>query len=188
MSPDSAETAETALPKALSSVVRELEAHAADSGWDQPARLFALVDTAELVRREPDLADLLGLDATAMEPGALTPVEQEIRDSDQELEALLEMIEWPPDVLGCAVVVERLVLPPGADGALPDDADEAAAYAREHPDRQEVRIVAGATRGGAAYCALRLRSHDDDLSVVTGPDLVPGLVERLSATFDEENR
>ena len=44
----------------------------------------------------------------------------------------------------------------------------AAAYASEHPDRQEVRIVAAATRAGASYCALRLRAHDEDTSVLTG--------------------
>ena len=45
-------------------------------------------------------------------------------------------------------------------------------FAREHPLRQEVRIVAGATRAGATYCALRLRAHDDDQSVVDGTELV----------------
>lgn len=171
---------------ALAAVIGELETHAAGTGWEQPARLFALVGTADLVRREPELAALLGVDPAAPDEGALTPVEQELGVPDDGLEELLETIEWPHEVLGCAVVVERLVLPPAADSTLPEDPAEAAAYAREHPDRQEVRIVAGATRAGAAYCALRLRSHDDDLSVITGPDLVPGLVARLAATLDEE--
>ena len=56
-----------------------------------------------------------------------------------------------------------------------------------HPDRQEVRIVAGATRAGATYCALRLRAHDDDQSVVGGVDLVPQLLQLLGATLEEEN-
>ncbi len=81
---------------------------------------------------------------------------------------------WPPGVTGCAAMVERLVLPPGSDGDLPEDPVAARAYAREHPDRQEVRIVAGATRTGSTYCALRLRAHDEDTSVVGGVDLVPG--------------
>ena len=50
-----------------------------------------------------------------------------------------------------------------------------------------MRIVAGVTRAGAAYCALRLREHDDDLSVVAGTDLVPGLLELLRTTLDEES-
>ena len=77
------------------------------------------------------------------------------------------------------------MLPPGADAELPDDAAAAEEFAREHPDRQEVRIVAGATRAGATYCALRLRAHDDAQSVVAGADLVPALVQLLVATLDE---
>ena len=41
------------------------------------------------------------------------------------------------------------------------------------------------TRAGATYCALRLRAHDDDLSVVTGTDLVPGLLALLRGTLDD---
>ncbi len=60
---------------------------------------------------------------------------------------------------------------------------DAAAYVAEHPDRQEVRIVAAVLRDGTTYCALRLRSHDDPASVVEGHDLVPGLLELLTATL-----
>ena len=89
---------------------------------------------------------------------------------------------WPPEVTGCAAVVERLVLPPDADDDVPDDPEAAEEFAREHPDRQEVRIVAGVTRAGSTYCALRLRAHDDAQSVVGGADLVPGLIALLGAT------
>jgi hypothetical protein len=78
------------------------------------------------------------------------------------------------------------VLPPGADHDLPEDPVAAEAYAAAHPDRQEVRMVAGVTRAGAAFCALRLRSHDDPQSVVSGPDLVPQLLDLLRATLEEE--
>ena len=67
----------------------------------------------------------------------------------QPLEESLQTIAWPPAVAGCAAVVERLVLPPDADGDIPEDAAEAEQFAREHPDRQEVRIVAGVTRAGS---------------------------------------
>jgi hypothetical protein len=102
---------------------------------------------------------------------------------------VLESIAWPDDVAGCAAVVERLVLPPAADQAIPEDPERAQQFALEHPERQEVRIVAGATRHGATYCALRLRAHDDDQSVVGGIDLVPGLLALLGATLsDDEER
>jgi hypothetical protein len=170
---------------ALASAVLEIEGHLAQSGWDQPARLYALVDTARLVAHEPALAAAMGLDHSS-EQGSLTAIEQDQLSPEVELERALESITWPPEVLGCAAVVERLVLPPDADAQIPDDETEAQRFAREHPDRQEVRIVAGATRHGSTYCALRLRAHDDDQSVVGGIDLVPGLLMLLAATLADE--
>ncbi|WP_235529920.1 PPA1309 family protein [Nocardioides sp. Root151] len=175
---------------ALAAAVLEIESHAAVDGWDQKSRLYALVETAVLVEKEPALAAAMGLDESSAE-GSFTPIEQEV-DGATPFETVLSSIVWPDTVHGCAAVVERLVLPPSADGQIPDDAAEAQAFAAEHPDRQEVRIVAGVTRAGATYCALRLRAHDDDQSVVGGNELVPELVELLRATLevdpDEEMR
>jgi hypothetical protein len=171
---------------ALAAAVLEIESHIAEGGWDQPARLYALVDTAQLVAREPALASAMGLDSASAE-GSLTPVEQDQLSPDRPLETVLESIVWPADVTGCAAVVERLVLPPDVDEQIPDDPAAAEEFAREHPDRQEVRIVAGVTRTGSTYCALRLRAHDDDHSVVGGGDLVPQLLALLGATLEEES-
>lgn len=93
----------------LRRVVHELERHASKGGWDQPARIFALVETADLLSREPDLAEALGVGGDAV---GYTPVEQEALDPGRELEEVLVEIVWPEIVPGCAVVVERLVLPP----------------------------------------------------------------------------
>ena len=166
----------------LADAVREIEAHVAQSGWDQPPRLFALVRTAALAEREPHLRAQLG---EGVSPDGYTAIEQEL-ETEQPLEDLLGQIAWPDQVSGCAAVVERLVLPPDADGRVPTDSLEAEAYAREHPERQEIRLVAGALRGGATYCALRLRSHDDEESVLTGDDLVPALLELLRETLEEQ--
>jgi len=168
----------------LAVAVREIETHAAEAGWDQPSRLYALVPTADLLQREPALAAAMGLDATEA-AGSLTPVEQDTLPADKTFEETLAAIMWPPEVYGCAAVVERLVLPPGADAEMPEDAAAAERYAAEHPDRQEVRIVAGVTRDGATFCALRLKAHDDDFSVVESPDLVPALLELLQSTLDQ---
>ena len=170
---------------ALASAVLEIEGHIAEGGWDQQARLDALVETARLVESDPALASAMGLDEAAAE-GSLTPVEQDHLDPSRRLEQVLESVIWPPGVTGCAAVVERLVLPPVSDPEIPDDPTAAEEFAREHPDRQEVRIVAGVTRAGATYCALRLRAHDDAQSVVGGTDLVPGLLQLLAATLEDE--
>jgi hypothetical protein len=170
---------------ALAAAVLEIETHIASGGWDQPARLYALVPTAQLVEREPALAHAMGLDEAAQD-GSFTPVEQE-SVGDADLESTLATITWPPGVAGCAAVVERLVLPPTAETSVLEDPDSAAAYAREHPERQDVRIVAGATRAGATYCALRLRAADDDQSVLAGSDLVPGLLALLRETLEDDD-
>jgi hypothetical protein len=175
--PDEAEAA-------LRETVREIEAYAAEAGWDQPARLFALVPTSDLLQREPGLAEALGVDDET-NPADLTPVEQEPVAADQEVEEVLARIMWPAEVFGCAAVVERLVLPPSVDDELPEDPEEAQAFAADHPDRQEVRIVAAATRAGSTYCALRMRSHDDEFSVLESRDLVPALLELLSGTLEQ---
>ena len=167
---------------ALATAVLEIEAHAALDGWDQKSRLYALVETASLVEREPALASSMGLDEASAE-GSFTPIEQEL-DATTPFETVLASIVWPGTVHGAAAVVERLVLPPSADGQIPADPAAAQAFAAEHPDRQEVRIVAGVTRVGETYCALRLRAHDDEQSVVGGNELVPELVELLRATLE----
>ena len=167
---------------ALRGVVLEIERHAAEAGWDQPARLFALVRTEELLAEQPELAPVLEVDPEADLTGSLTPVEQD-ELPDVPLEELLTQIAWPADVHGTAVVVERLVLPPSV-GELPEDPVAAQELAVSHPERQEVRMVAAATRTGSTYCALRLRSHDDAFAVIEGPDLVPALLELLVSTLD----
>ena len=88
-----------------------------------------------------------------------------------------------PDVVPVPVLVPVDVEPVVAP--VPDDPVGAAEFASTHPLRQEVRIVAGATRAGATYCALRMRSHDDDQSVVGGIDLVPELLELLASTLED---
>jgi hypothetical protein len=165
-----------AVDEGLAAAVLEIERHAAGAGWDQPSRLFALVETAHLLEREPHLADSLG-------ETALTPIEQEGL-APGALEDQLTTISWPDGVHGCAALVERVVLPPEVESELPEDPGRAASFAGEHPDRQEVRIVAAATRTGASYCALRMRAHDSDDAVLAGPDLVPGLVELVRATLN----
>ncbi|SFB09871.1 hypothetical protein SAMN05192575_103351 [Nocardioides alpinus] len=171
---------------ALAAAVLEIEAHVAQAGWDQPARLYALVETAQLVAQEPALAAAMSIDGPG-DDGSFTSIEQDGLPPGQALEAALHTIVWPPSVSGCAAVIERLVLPPGTDDDIPDDPTAAELFAREHPDRQEVRMVAGVTRAGASYCALRLRAHDDEQSVVNGTELVPGLLELLHATLADSS-
>ncbi|WP_198412327.1 PPA1309 family protein [Nocardioides mangrovicus] len=163
----------------LEAVVREIEAHAAESGWDRGAGLYALVPTAELAAAEPALAAQLGLSADA---AGFTPIDQEL-PADRDLEDELSRMSWPEEVAGCAAVVERLVLPPSAEAEIPEEPGAAQTFAAQHPERQELRLVAAALRDGTTCCAMRFRSHDEAASVVVGPDLVPTLLELLQTTL-----
>ncbi|MGH3472098.1 MAG: PPA1309 family protein [Nocardioidaceae bacterium] len=166
----------------LRAAVVEVELDASEAGWDRPARLFALVGTMDLVEAEPALAAELG--ASDGEASAFTAVEQELAEHAGSLEELLSQITWPDAVAGALAVVERVVLPPEAEAAVPDDPAEAARYAAGHQRREEVRIVAGVLRSGESHCALRMRSHDVDDEVLNGADLVPRLVQALRETLE----
>jgi hypothetical protein len=159
----------------------DIERHAAGAGWDQPPRLFALVETADLLAREPQLADQLGL--VAADPGDITPVDQGDLPEHSSLEELLAGITWPPEVLGTALTVERLMVPPSVESGMPQDEGAALRWLAEHPERQEIRLVVAVLRDGSRSAALRMRAHDNDTSVLTGPDLVPGLADALAATL-----
>jgi hypothetical protein len=170
----------------LTRAVLEIDEYAAGLGWDQPARLFALVDTERLRAQEPSLSEQLGLE-DGQDAGALTPVEQDEIPHDAPLDEFLATIAWPDVVAGCALSVERLMLPPAAEPSMPDDLDDdqLTAWVAEHPERREVRMTVGVLRDGTRESALRLRDKDTPTDVLTGSDLVPGLAEALRATFEE---
>ncbi|HEX7186794.1 MAG TPA: PPA1309 family protein [Actinomycetes bacterium] len=167
----------------LDRLTLDLERHASAAGWDQPARLYALVETADLVSREPQLAEQLGV--VADQPGALTPVDQGDLPEHASLEDLLGGIAWPVEVLGTALSVERLMVPPEVERDMPQAESDALRWLAEHPERQEVRIVVAVLRDGSRSSALRMRAHDEETSVLTGENLVPGLADALAATLSE---
>ena len=171
--------------RALADAVVDVERHVAAMGWDAPTRVFALVSTQEALLAEPELAHQLPdatVQAALADPHHLTSVEQDELPETDALEDLLASITWPDAVIGTAVVVERIVLPPSAEKEIPDD--PAAALVSSHPDRQDVRMAVGVLRDGASWCAVRTRANDSDLDVAVGTDLVPGLIEGLLSTFE----
>ncbi|MFF3490681.1 PPA1309 family protein [Streptomyces sp. NPDC002795] len=171
----------------LTRAVLEIDEYAAGLGWDQPARLFALVDTAALRAQEPALAAQLGLEGEQEAAPGLTPIEQDEIPAGKPLDEFLGTIAWPDAVVGCALTVERLMLPPSAEASVPEGLSDAklTKWVAEHPDRQEVRMTVGVLRDGTRDSALRLREKDATTEVLTGSNLVPGLAEALSVTFAE---
>ena len=160
--------------------LREIELHVAADGWDQPVRLFALVDTQELLEQQPELRATIG---SGSDVPLLTSVEQDDLPKHDDLTDLLAQLSWPPSVEGVAVVAERIVLPTDRDIELPSDPDQARSMAIADPHAHDLRVAAAATRAGERFCLLRLREYDDEKTLVAGPDLMIGLTELIHASL-----
>lgn len=166
---------------ALVAALIEIERHVGHGGWDQPARLFALVGTAELLAAEPSLA--VQLDRPGQPEDALSSIEQEGFHTGADLVEDLAQITWPPTVTGAAIAVERLFVPPHVEALIPDEAVAAETFVAAHPERRDVRVVVGVTRAGGRFGVARLRSNPDDL--LSSTDLVPGLGDVLARTLTD---
>ncbi|MGC3952680.1 MAG: PPA1309 family protein [Propionicimonas sp.] len=163
---------------ALTAALIEVERHVGRAGWDQPARLFALVRTAELLAAEPALAEQL-----SQSPGdGFTSIEQEGFVVGDDLAETLARIAWPPTVAGCVLALERAFLPAEAEAELPEDPAAAAKLVAEHPARLDLRVVVGVTRDGGQHGVARIRSAEQEL--IGGAELVPALASALSRTLD----
>ena len=102
---------------ALTAALLDIERFIAQSGWDQPARLFALVATDDLIAAEPTLAAQLQLRGSTdgAPEGSLTSIEQEDFVIDHDLAETLAQIMWPQTVQGSALALERAFLPADAE-------------------------------------------------------------------------
>ncbi|NLI04726.1 MAG: hypothetical protein GX483_05570 [Actinomycetaceae bacterium] len=171
---------------ALRDATLEIERHVARGGWDGPVRIFALVKAQAALAANPELAEELPADVQVdaiTDPNTLFSVEQEDLPHANTLEELLGSIVWPDSVDGAALSVERIVLPPSAEVNLPEDEAEALEVLKTHPQREDVRMVVATLRAGETWSAIRMKSHDEDASVLSAEDLVPGLAAALQQTF-----
>lgn len=182
------DTSSTAEVDSLAEAVLEIERQVATAGWDGPVRVFALVRTASAIETDPGITSILTPDIVArskFDATHLTSIEQEDLPAANSLGELLARLAWPESVDGTAVVTERIVVPPEAEENLPEDPEAATQALMDHPQRQDMRMAVGVLRTGASWCAIRLKSADDDASVAQGSDLVPELVSALLTTFEE---
>lgn len=164
---------------ALTAALMEVERHIGRVGWDQPARLFALVRTADLIRTEPHLAQ--ALNAEARPDDAFSSIEQDTWTGGEDVAQALGHIMWPDTVEGCVLAVERAFLPADAEADIPPDPQEAERYVAEHPRREDIRVVAGVLRTGEQQSVARLRTSPDEL--LAGPELAPGISQMLHTTL-----
>lgn len=166
------------MSEALTAALIEVERFVGRSGWDQPARLFALVRTEELIASEPGLAEHL----SGALPDGFTSIEQEEFSAGADLGLTLAGIAWPMTVAGCALALERVFVPPEVESELPEDPAEAARVVAGHSKRIDLRVVVGVTRDGARHGVARVRGNEGEL--VGGADLVPALADSLARTLE----
>ena len=169
------------MSEALTAALIEVERHVGRSGWDQPARLFALVHTADLIAAEPGLAEHL----QGGFADGYSSIEQEEFHAGDDLAVTLNRIAWPDTVAGCALALERSFLPADAEAELPEDPQAAAELVAAHPKRLDLRVVVGVTRDGGRHSVARVRPSDDsEGELLGGADLVPALASALAHTLD----
>lgn len=165
-------------PSRLIACLADIERHVSDNGWDQPARLFALVATSTLLEVEPQLQGRVPETAA----DALTAVEQDDFASGVDVLERLHQIFFPATVDGVAIAMERSFLPPKFEDEIPDDPDAAVDFVMQHPEKTDVRVVVGVLRDGTQHGLARLVSNPEDL--LGAADLVPGLSEALNSTLE----
>lgn len=171
--------------------VSSLEKDVARLGWDRSPSLFAFVYTKSIFPQlagemDPTEANQLRA-ALAENPQHLTAVLQDHLPPADLMDTLGHLV-FGEDVVGVAVSMERFLVSPQVDADAPVDPEEREKFLLAHPSRQDVRIVAGATRDGNTWCASRARAEDSDEMVAQGENIVPELLEALKAMLvsDEE--
>jgi len=167
-------------PTRLIAALTDVERHVASLGWDQPARLFALVTTKDLLEREPQLVGRVPQGAD----DAMSAVEQDEFTATDNIFKRLGEIYFPETVEGVALALERTVLPAEYENEVPAGDEAASDFVRKHPKKVDVRIVVGVTRDGARHGVARLKSDPDEL--LGSEDLVPGLADALFETLRSE--
>ncbi|GAB26169.1 hypothetical protein GOPIP_092_00870 [Gordonia polyisoprenivorans NBRC 16320 = JCM 10675] len=186
-------------PDDLGRSLREALDFLVPNGPDHLPAVFALVPTPVLARMHPELVDPdddSALSLLAEEP--IAPRADDDGDTDDvepyaALEEFLATTSWPEPVVGAAVVLDIVVLPPQAGLDLPEaaggaepDAPTLRSAARDHPDARAARLAVGALRGGTRLALLELVPDDPDEAreLRTHPDMAADLQQALAAALD----
>ena len=164
------------MSEALTAALIEVERHVGRSGWDQPARLFALVPTADLIAAEPSLAEHL----QGGFADGLSSIEQEEFHAGDDLAVTLSRIAWPTTVSGCALALERSFLPADAEADLPDGTTTLRITGKGNKTRLVplLAIVLDAVKQYQALCPFPLAADQPLFRGARGGPLQPAIIQR----------
>ncbi|MGC4933729.1 PPA1309 family protein [Gordonia sp. DT30] len=167
-------------PDDLGRTLREALDFLVPDGPDQTPTVFALVPTPVLAQMHPELVapdddSVLSLLAEEALPGSGRGPGTEPYAA---LEEFLATASWPESVVGAAVVLDIVVLPPGSQPDLPPE---------QQPERRAARLAVGALRGGPRLALLELvpENPDEARELRTHPDLASDLQDALSAALED---
>lgn len=149
----------------LEHVIRELDAHVAEFGWDQSVQLFAILnEPSEPTMELPEIPEEQHGEQLYFEP-------QGLDFSDNSIVDVLSKVGWNDAVQGLALVAERII---SAENQNATDYET-----ESYSTTQEIRVFSIAMRDGRTMNAIRYRIHDDPKDLLVGPNLVPELNEAL---------
>jgi len=155
----------------LEIVIRELDAHISDAGWDQPVQLFAILSESPELAMDSEYLKNASQEQLFFEP-------QGIDFSDNSVIDVLRTLGWNEAVIGLAIAAERII--------SVEDKDASDYETQSYSATQEIRVMSIAMRDGRTLNAIRYRSHDNPEDLLTGAELVPELNQALigSMTID----
>jgi len=82
-----------------------------------------------------------------------------------------------------ALAVERIIVPPSAQTDTFGTRGFTTERLASHAEREDVRLLVAALRGGEIITLVRRKAEDSDDKVAIGTNIAPGLVDALKATL-----
>lgn len=171
---------------ALNAALREAVDFVHAEGWDRPPTLFALVPY-QLI------ADALGPDAANPEAAPLALVVQDdlpdhIQAGSDELGEFIASLRWPEGVVG-AILAQEIMFSNSAP-----DADDTPQPARLFSGVLAPAATTAQATGQRSLLQLRPTEAEldadpfgnEDLPLLGGDDIAPGVIATLLATFDPD--
>lgn len=162
-------------PGNLGDTVAQVARHAAQQGWDKQPRLYSLATKSSIVSAVPELSSELA----ELQADDFVPIEQDPLPPGNPDE-VISQIQWPPDVVGCVLVTEFIMLPSADEGLVPMDQAVAEEWAAQRGDGRRARLSVGVLRDGRYTCCLQYRDSDE---LVFQDDLADDVVAALRNTL-----
>lgn len=163
------------VPPARENLLRVLESDVDALGWDQPAKLWGVLEDEETGEEYLKLI-------TTLKNHAPTDIEKMAKKGRAKA-----------DVKGVVVAVEAWAYPDQFVKALDKDDRALASFYRimppsEHPEKTETRAITMFNRDGSFACITRTKGGEAELIPAVDPALVPAVASLLGMEDEKKNK